>query len=155
MTIRRLAAILAADVVGFSKLVGEDEAGTLAALREIRKRIVSPILAEHGGRIFSAELLEGLAPNSGRRGTTKRKGEPGLRKVDVARPSRMATATGLASAPRGLVVERGALALAGANRAMALRPHRSLRSIGHADFAKDVLHMDFYGGFGRFQLCGR
>jgi hypothetical protein len=42
MTTRRLAAILAADVVGFSKLIGEDEAGTLAALREIRKQIVNP-----------------------------------------------------------------------------------------------------------------
>jgi adenylate cyclase len=49
---RRLAAILAADVVGFSKLVGEDEAGTLAALKEIRKAIVNPVLPEHGGRIF-------------------------------------------------------------------------------------------------------
>jgi class 3 adenylate cyclase len=39
MTTRRLAAILAADVVGFSKLIGEDEAGTLAALREIRKNL--------------------------------------------------------------------------------------------------------------------
>jgi adenylate cyclase len=39
MTTRRLAAILAADVVGFSKLVGEDEAGTLAALREIRESL--------------------------------------------------------------------------------------------------------------------
>jgi hypothetical protein len=35
MTTRRLAAILAADVVGFSKLIGEDETGTLAALREL------------------------------------------------------------------------------------------------------------------------
>jgi class 3 adenylate cyclase len=52
MTTRRLAAILAADVVGFSKLIGEDEAGTLSALREIRKGIVNPVLAEHGGRIF-------------------------------------------------------------------------------------------------------
>jgi class 3 adenylate cyclase len=52
MTTRRLAAILAADVVGFSKLIGEDEAGTLAALREIRKGILNPVLAEHGGRIF-------------------------------------------------------------------------------------------------------
>jgi class 3 adenylate cyclase len=52
MTTRRLAAILAADVVGFSKLIGEDETGALAALREIRKGIVNPVLAEHGGRIF-------------------------------------------------------------------------------------------------------
>jgi adenylate cyclase len=49
---RSLAAILAADVVGFSKLVGEDEAGTLAALQEIRKEIVNPVLAEHAGRVF-------------------------------------------------------------------------------------------------------
>jgi adenylate cyclase len=52
MTTRRLAAILAADVVGFSKLIGEDEAGTLAALKEIRKGIVNPVMAAHGGRIF-------------------------------------------------------------------------------------------------------
>jgi adenylate cyclase len=52
MTTRRLAAILAADVVGFSKLIGEDEAGTLSALREIRREIVNPLLGEHGGRIF-------------------------------------------------------------------------------------------------------
>jgi class 3 adenylate cyclase len=52
MTTRRLAAILAADVVGYSKLVGEDETGTLNALREIRRSIVNPVLAEHGGRIF-------------------------------------------------------------------------------------------------------
>ena len=47
---RRLAAILAADVVGFSKLIGEDETGTLATLRDVRREIVNPILADHGGR---------------------------------------------------------------------------------------------------------
>ncbi len=47
---RRLAAILAADVVGFSRLMGEDEAGTFAALRAMRT-VVDPILAGHGGRI--------------------------------------------------------------------------------------------------------
>jgi class 3 adenylate cyclase len=52
MTTRRLAAILAADVVSFSKLIGEDEAGTLEALREIRRQIVNPILAEHHGLMF-------------------------------------------------------------------------------------------------------
>src|SRR5579863_3079455 len=52
MITRRLAAILAADVVCFSKLIGEDEAGTLAALREIWNSIVDPILSHHGGRIF-------------------------------------------------------------------------------------------------------
>jgi class 3 adenylate cyclase len=52
MTTRRLAAILAAGVVGYSRLVGEDEAATLAALKEIRKSIVNPVLAQHAGRVF-------------------------------------------------------------------------------------------------------
>ncbi|HLW89840.1 MAG TPA: hypothetical protein VKS78_00875 [Roseiarcus sp.] len=45
----RLAAILAADVVGTSRLMGEDEAGTAIAVRESRK--AAPIVASHGGRI--------------------------------------------------------------------------------------------------------
>ena len=48
---RRLAAILAADIVGYSRLVEQDEAATLAALRELRSRVVDPLLAEHQGRI--------------------------------------------------------------------------------------------------------
>jgi adenylate cyclase len=49
---RRLAAILAADVVGYSRLMGEDEAGTLAALRARRKEVLEPLVAHHRGRIF-------------------------------------------------------------------------------------------------------
>ena len=47
---RKLAAILHADVVGFSRLMGEDEAGTHQALGELRGRI-DPLIAAHGGRI--------------------------------------------------------------------------------------------------------
>src|SRR5271166_3296760 len=47
---RRLAAILAADVVGYSRLMGEDEAGTARAVREHREA-ARPIVADHGGRI--------------------------------------------------------------------------------------------------------
>ncbi|MFQ5954960.1 MAG: adenylate/guanylate cyclase domain-containing protein, partial [Kiloniellales bacterium] len=50
-TRRRLAAILSADVVGYSRLMGEDEAGTLAALKTHRKEIVDPKIAEHRGRV--------------------------------------------------------------------------------------------------------
>jgi TolB-like protein len=50
-TQRRLAAVLVADVVGYSRLMEADEAGTLAALRERRKEIVEPIVRENGGRI--------------------------------------------------------------------------------------------------------
>ena len=47
---RRLAAILAADVVGYSRLMGEDEVGTALAVREHREA-ARPIVADHGGRI--------------------------------------------------------------------------------------------------------
>ncbi len=48
---RRLAAILAADVAGYSRLIELDEVGTLAALRERRKSMLDPIVARHHGRI--------------------------------------------------------------------------------------------------------
>ena len=48
---RRLAAIMAADVVGYSRLMAEDEAGTLAALKAQRRELVEPRLAAYGGRI--------------------------------------------------------------------------------------------------------
>ncbi len=48
---RRLAAILVADVVGYSRLMGEDEAGTLAALKTHRKEVIDPKIAEHRGRV--------------------------------------------------------------------------------------------------------
>ena len=48
---RRLAAILAADVAGYSRLIGTDEAGTLAALRDIWATRFSPAVAEYRGRI--------------------------------------------------------------------------------------------------------
>lgn len=48
---RRLAAILAADVVGYSKMMGADEAGTLAALRDIWQAEFDPCIGRHNGRI--------------------------------------------------------------------------------------------------------
>ena len=50
-TQRRLAAILAADVVGYSRLMQVDEAGTVAALKARRKEILQPLIAQHHGRI--------------------------------------------------------------------------------------------------------
>jgi len=51
---RRLAAILAADVVGYSKLMGEDEAGTLEALRHLRREILVPLVDDHSGNIIKS-----------------------------------------------------------------------------------------------------
>jgi adenylate cyclase len=49
---RRLAAILAADVVGYSKLMGEDQVGTLDALRHLRKELFEPLVTEHNGTVI-------------------------------------------------------------------------------------------------------
>src|SRR6266516_6817874 len=48
---RRLAAILAADVVGYGRLIGADEEGTLAQLKAHRSALVDPKISEHRGRI--------------------------------------------------------------------------------------------------------
>ena len=50
-TQRRLAAILAADVVGYSRLMEQDEAGTLAALKARRNEVLVPTVAQHNGRV--------------------------------------------------------------------------------------------------------
>jgi adenylate cyclase len=51
---RRLAAILAADVVDYSRLMGEDQGRTLAALRQLRNELFGPIVAEHKGTIVKS-----------------------------------------------------------------------------------------------------
>jgi adenylate cyclase len=48
---RRLAAILCADVAEYSRLMGADEEGTLAALKGHRRELIDPLLTQHQGRI--------------------------------------------------------------------------------------------------------
>jgi len=48
---RKLAAILAADVVGYTRLMGVNEAGTLRRLTDLREKILEPLIAEHHGRV--------------------------------------------------------------------------------------------------------
>ena len=50
-TQRRLAAILAADVVGYSRLMEHDETGTLTALKARRRDVLAPVVAQHNGRV--------------------------------------------------------------------------------------------------------
>jgi adenylate cyclase len=52
---RRLAAILAADVAGYSRLMGQNEAGTLAALKAHRRELIDREISSHGGRIINAK----------------------------------------------------------------------------------------------------
>lgn len=89
---RRLAAILAADVVGFSRLMGVNEAGTLARLQALLDGVLLPKIAEHGGRVVklmgdglladfpstvnavtcAAQIQQTVAENEGPRGDTER-----------------------------------------------------------------------------------
>ena len=79
---RRLAAIPAVDVAGYSRLMGEDEEGTWAALRAVRRELADPKIAEHRGRIVKTGLVMPLeiitrrrsaarTPISANRGGTK------------------------------------------------------------------------------------
>ena len=52
MTTRRLAAILAADVAGFSALMERDEEGTFARIGNLRREVIEPYLSEHQGRVI-------------------------------------------------------------------------------------------------------
>ena len=61
---RRLAAIMAADVVGYGLLMGEDEQGTLARLMEWREKIVDPAVRRHKGRVFKS-MGDGLLAEFG------------------------------------------------------------------------------------------
>jgi adenylate cyclase len=54
---RRPASILAADVVGYSRLMEQDEAGTLATLNGRRKGVLEPLVARHLGRVFEAPAI--------------------------------------------------------------------------------------------------
>ncbi|MES0827360.1 tetratricopeptide repeat protein [Ruegeria sp. SCP11] len=49
---RRLAAILVADLVGYTRLMGQDEAGTLERLKAVRREVIEPLISQHNGRIF-------------------------------------------------------------------------------------------------------
>ena len=57
---RRLAAILAADVAGYSRLMGVDEEDTLRRLKALRRDLADPKIKEHRGRIVTAFDTHGL-----------------------------------------------------------------------------------------------
>jgi adenylate cyclase len=50
---RKLVAVLYADMVGYSRLIGLDDAGTLNRLRALRRDLIDPAIAQHGGRLIS------------------------------------------------------------------------------------------------------
>jgi adenylate cyclase len=64
---RKLVAILAADIVGYSRLVGLDEEGTLARLKGLRRELIDPTISEQHGRIVKTtgdrdRIVSGCGP---------------------------------------------------------------------------------------------
>jgi adenylate cyclase len=84
---RRLAAILAADVVGYSRLVGEDEEGTLERLKVLRRTLADPKIKEHRGRVVRTMgdglLVEFASVVDAVRCAVDVQREMGLRNADV------------------------------------------------------------------------
>jgi adenylate cyclase len=86
--IRKLVAVVAADVVGYSRLMERDEAGTHERLRTLRAELIDPKIAEHGGRIVHTSgdgiLLEFPSATSALRCAVEVQRELGARNLYVA-----------------------------------------------------------------------
>jgi class 3 adenylate cyclase len=89
---RRMAAILAADVVGYSRLMGKDEEGTLATLKLYRE-IIDDLMAHHEGRVFGSAgdsvIAEFASPVEAVRCATEIQLEIDKRNADLPEPNRM------------------------------------------------------------------
>src|SRR6476620_5036746 len=89
---RRMAAILAADVVGYSRLMGEDEEATLATLKSHRE-VIDHLIAVHGGRIFGSAgdsvVAEFASPVEAVRCATEIQLEIDKRNTELPEPNRM------------------------------------------------------------------
>lgn len=90
---RRLAAILAADVAGYSRLMGVDEEGTLAALKRHRSELIDPKIAEHRGRTVKTTgdgaLVEFASAVDAVRCATDIQRAMAVRNVDIAEDRRI------------------------------------------------------------------
>src|SRR6187200_3474674 len=89
---RRMAAILAADVVGYSRLMGKDEEATLATLKAHRE-VIDGLIANHGGRIFGSAgdsvIAEFVSPVEAVRCATEIQLEINKQNTDLPEPNRM------------------------------------------------------------------
>jgi adenylate cyclase len=96
---RRLAAIVVADVVGYTRLMERDEAGTHARLKEIRAQVVDPRIAAHGGRIIHTSgdgmLVEFASATAALRCATEIQREMGTRNLYVAPEERIEFRVGI------------------------------------------------------------
>ena len=96
---RRLAAILAADVAGYSRLIGADEEGTLTRLKTLRRELIDPKIAERRGRIVKTTgdglLVEFASVVDALRCATELQGAMGERNAAVPADGRIEFRIGL------------------------------------------------------------
>jgi len=96
---RRLAAVIVADVVGYSRLMERDEAGTHERLRALHEALIAPKIAEHGGRTVKTTgdgmLLEFPSATSALRCAVEIQREMGVRNLRIAPDSRIEFRFGL------------------------------------------------------------
>ena len=96
---RRLAAIMAADVAGYSRLMGADEEGTIAALRTHRQEVIEPKLAQYHGRIANTAgdsfLIEFPSAVDALRCAIEIQSEIALRNTDVSKERRLVFRIGI------------------------------------------------------------
>src|SRR3954468_10484234 len=108
---RRLAAILAADVAGYSRLIGRDEEGTLRALRALRRELIDPAIAAHRGRVVKTTgdgmLVEFTSVLDALRVAIAVQGEMARRNEDIAPERRIEFRIGIHQGD--IVVEGGDL----------------------------------------------
>src|SRR3954463_15661225 len=106
---RRLAAILAADVAGYSRLIGVDEEGTLRALRALRRELIDPAIAAHRGRVVKTTgdgmLVEFTSVLDALRVAAAVQGEMARRNEDIAPERRIEFRIGIHQGD--IVVEDG------------------------------------------------
>jgi adenylate cyclase len=119
---RRLAAILAADVAGYSRLIGADEEGTLARLKAHRRELIDPKIAEHRGRIVKTTgdglLVEFASVVDALRSATEVQAAMGERNAAVPADSRIEFRIGIHQGD--IVVEDGDILGDGVNIAARL-----------------------------------
>ena len=96
---RRLAAIAVADVVGYSRLMEADEAGTLAVLKQRRKEIVEPTVHAHGGRIVKVMgdgvLIEFASAVNAVKGTLELQSKMAVANADLPQTQRIVLRIGI------------------------------------------------------------
>ncbi len=134
---RRLAAILAADVVGYSRLVGIDEEGTLAALKSLRKSLVDPKITEHRGRIVKntgdGALVEFASAFDAVRCAVETQREMADRTINIPEDRRIAFRIGINIGD--IVIEEGDIFGDGVNIAVRLE---SIATPGGVCISEDV-----------------